>query len=806
MRSRDRTTLLVGLVALGTGVLAVGGAPRYVVVLLGALAAITAATQIRSHRRLDGVSPLLVFIGVAVVLTGIQLIPLPDSIVGSLSPTSHELILDGEALLDPAEPLVTREADGTQIVQRTRASSSWHPLSSDASTTRTELAKFCAYLLIAWMALRAAAAERGRYFLLCGVAGIAGVVALCGVVHELLGATALFGIYTPANARPVVMAPLLNGNHLACLMMFGAITAGGLALHERRAPPIRALWILITIVCILVGLATRSRGGVLGLAAGATVASVVIVLQRLRAKRRRDRRDVLRVVIPGAVILLCSLVLVVYVGGAGARNDLEQTRLSEFCDPHSKFGAWRSSLALIGEAPILGVGRGGFESAFTRVHDVSGQVTFSHVENEYLQLVIDWGIVGAIAFAIAAGLCLLRVMRRWRDGPLAAAAIGGLSGVAVHSVVDFGMEIPGLALPVILVASTLLYVPLVAGSRPLRRYVFRGTFIAVALATALLAALPSSATLSEDHAAFADDKPSLEEARAAFQRHPLDYLSSAYIARSAQTSRERVAFLNHAMRLHPTHPGLHRAAAVWLAESGRKAQSAFEFRQALLGSGEPEMLLGDIVKYFPRPEDAALAIPETHPMWHRIVIELGDIKRNDIALQYMLEIVKSNPGPPRELWLRIESTAEKLLNYVAAERAAVALLDLDRTVGARNDVARIQILGKRFDAAKQTLQFVAQGQLATPEHVDARLMLCGVHIELKEWTPAHACLTELLGAPIATMATRRKIHRQLATVEDALGNPTRAAFERKLSEQDKIETKPDPVTPELKPEVRFHVP
>ena len=53
----------------------------------------------------------------------------------------------------------------------------------------------------------------------------------------------------------------------------------------------------------------------------------------------------------------------------------------------------------------------------------------------------------------------------------------------------------------------------------------------------------------------------MDELRAAAERHPLDYY--VYAQASQQLARtgnrvEAIKLLNHALRLHPTHPGLHR--------------------------------------------------------------------------------------------------------------------------------------------------------------------------------------------------------------------------------------------------------
>jgi len=766
MRSRDRITTTAGLAVLVIGVLAIGGSLRWVVVALGALAAVGAIAQVRSRRHLAGISPLLVVIGAAVGLTALQLIPLPDGLVASLEPTAHELIVDGEALSSPSGP------------------SGWRPLSMDPASTRVEFAKLCVYFLTAWMALRASAKERGRRRLLAGVAGIAGTVALISVAHELLDADKLFGMYAPVHVSPIVMSPLLNANHLGCLMVLGALIAVGLAFHERRAPVVRAMWILIAVLCVGVGVAARSRGAVMGLATGATVMAVIIVLQRLREVSDTQRRDVLRVTIPAAIIVLCTLVLVVYVGGAEVSHDIDATQLAELHDPRSKYAAWDSALALVEEAPVFGVGRGAFESAFTRVHPASSQVTFSHVENEYVQSVVDWGIAGAAVLAGALGFAGWVAARRWRGGALAAAALGGLAAVGAQSLVDFGLELPGIAIPTVIVAATLLHVPLKENAQSRSQLAARLGAIAVAVGATLNAALPWARTLGEDHAALATQGVSLEVARAALDRHPLDYLAAAELARLSASTREQLAYLNLALRLHPRHPGLHRVTARWLVQIGRTNQAALEYRFALAGATDPTHLISEVLATFPSVADAVSALPLEHRRWKEIVTALSESHRDDVALAYMAKMVDAKAvaaGP--DMWRRLGGLAHKTGDLVMAERAVIALLQHDPSPVDVVTLAQIQLERHEYDRAAQTLAPLTKTQETGPQHLKARFLLCEIHMARPDLPLARTCLTETLLDPGLTLPMRRRVHERLSRVESALGNHERAAFEKSLAER-----------------------
>ena len=67
---------------------------------------------------------------------------------------------------------------------------------------------------------------------------------------------------------------------------------------------------------------------------------------------------------------------------------------------------------------------------FTHAFPSTAYATYGHLENEYIETVVEFGIPGAIALAIVLGWCIVTGLRKWRDGPLVAAALGGLAAVA----------------------------------------------------------------------------------------------------------------------------------------------------------------------------------------------------------------------------------------------------------------------------------------------------------------------------------------------------------------------------------------
>jgi O-antigen ligase/tetratricopeptide (TPR) repeat protein len=765
MRQRDRNTWLVTIAALAVAVFAIGGAHRFSVVALGLLSAAALALQITSQRQLGRPSPLLVLLAAAAGLTLVQLVPLPAMVMELLYPAAHDLIADGSVLAGSGEPVLL-------------------PLSLDPPGTLFELVKLCSYLALAYVAVRMAVSERGRIRILTAVGLVIGAAAAIGLLNKLLEARTLYGVYQPRYAYAEFLGPLLNRNHFASLLAAGTLVSAGLALRERVPMAHRLAWAAVAVLCLVESLLIQSRGAAIGLALGLGVFGGLLLLQRwlrVESSRRNRRPELAKVTFPAAILVLCGLTLVIFFSAGGVSEQLTATRASEVTEPHSKFMAWKSAGLLIEESPWIGVGRGAFESAFTRVHPSSGFLTFSHLENEYLQGAVDWGLPGALLLALVVAWIALVLVRRWNGGALAAAGIGVLVTVAAHSVVDFGLELPGLAVPILLVAATLTHVPVVeAPQRLARARLLRGGAVAGLVVVTALCASPLGRTLHEDHNLLREEEsPSLETARAAMDRHPVDYLAAAHVAaRLFETGNvEGRNLLNHALLLHPTHPELHRMAANMLVRSGHRRQALVEYHLAIAATRNPVELVRELVRRFPSPADAVRGLPVHHLHQRRIARILVEEGRPDVALPYLELVVAAYPDDALT-FRQLADVAVMQKDGDAQELAARRLAQLDTSQENLVALARLLHGREKLADAEQAARRALQKRGHISAVLEGNLLLADIYIGAKNWAQARKHLTEMREQSEVYLLARREIHRRLAVVEDALGNPAQAEWER----------------------------
>ena len=748
MRLRDRISLAIGGLALLASVLVIGGALRWTQALVAGLVALALIMQVGSRRRLDHLSPLVALLGIAIALTAVQLIPLPAAVLDALDLRGSELRADGAALAGTAP---------------------WRAISLDATNTLRALAFFITLLGVAILGLRIASSERGRYLVLAGVTVTCGLAAAVTGLHTLLNMDQLYGVYAPLQATPPLLGPLLNANHLGGLMAVGATLAVGLVFYQRQAAQLRVLWVVIAVGCCATALASQSRGAALALGLGLATAIALMLTSRIGAPsdgNSRPRRALINEV-PITIVIAFGLAVAVYTSAGKVADQLDNTSLVELDQPLSKYAAWRSSVELLDDAPWVGIGRGALEPVFTRIHEPSAYVTFSHLENEYIQAVVEWGVPGALALGLALAWCIVAAVKRWRDGALAACAIGAGAAILFQSSVDFGVELLGLAVPMVLIGTTLLGVRL-RESRGVAVRVARGGLV-VALAAATVAlVLPATRSIQEDHDLLTGDHDnSLADVLPVIERHPLDYLAfgeaAAVLVRSGDPRAAK--YLNHALQLHPTHPGLHRLAARMLIASGRRSQGAVEYALALRGTLAPKLLVTEIVTLLPQRDLAASALPLDAVNHAQILRALDGLERNDIAVRWLQHVVM---GPQRDLTVidELYALAMKLHELPIAEQAARRRLAESRTHVSRIMLARVMFRREEFDQVLKDLADVPTWKGRIDEKADAWYLMCDTYIEKRAWDPALQCLHKLDGSGIIAPVRRGDVVKRLTIVND----------------------------------------
>lgn len=362
----------------------------------------------------------------------LQLVPLPPGLVRALSPA-------GAARWDL--PTINGVTDGL----------GWIPLSIDPQRTLDDIVKYAPalfFFFIACATLRTT--ERVRTLAFCLVA--------MGLFQCFYGTYQTFGprqsIWWWENTlHPgFVTGTYLNRNHLAgflelCIPVSVALAVWlrGRVRHKARArsrngvPLVVRLQsdagFLVPVLFITTLFLTGSRGGMIS----ALLAGAVLALAGAAA---RSRIRVTRFALLGSIPVLLALAFI------GTSHVLQ--RFVSFEELKMRLDIFRSSLPLLQDNPLTGVGLGNFNEAYSAVAmpKFAGLTNLFYTHNDWLQIGIELGLPGLLLAAALSATLIAACFRSW-DMPsralnrgMARAVSFFFVSIALHNLVDFNFHVP----------------------------------------------------------------------------------------------------------------------------------------------------------------------------------------------------------------------------------------------------------------------------------------------------------------------------------------------------------------------------
>lgn len=218
------------------------------------------------------------------------------------------------------------------------------------------------------------------------------------------------------------------------------------------SPKMRLRMILVVMVIALV--LTRSRMGNTGFFAAMLIVGVLaIILSRKMA--------------PTTVWLIASLVIidVVIVGTwVGLEKVVDRVKETGFTQQigakeesvELRTDVARHSVDLVRAFPAFGTGAGSFYNSYLR-YRTPRELYWDHAHNDYVELAADNGLIGLGllgGFVLLTGAAAIRILLRRRSSLPRGIAFGSLMAMvalAIHSTVDFNLQLPANALTLLVV-------------------------------------------------------------------------------------------------------------------------------------------------------------------------------------------------------------------------------------------------------------------------------------------------------------------------------------------------------------------
>lgn len=375
----------------------------------------------RTEPTRDGRLLWLLALGAATLML-VQLVPLPPALWTTLP--GREFVVDGYRVLGVDLP--------------------WAPISLDPYATLAALLS-----LIPPLAMLAAITLLRAYrssWLALGLAGAMAAGIMLGALQVASAdpLTSSWYLYPSTNhGRGVGF--FANANHMATLLLvslpFGAAMLAKVRVRRGNLQRNFAATALLAISALLVviGIALNGSTAGYGLAIPVVLASGLILVKRRSRAARWLFGGALALVIGAVALLLATPTR------TGALTADAQSSYS------SRERILATSLVAARDFSPIGSGGGTFERAYA-LHDdpfrANLRTVVNHAHNDYVEVLIEYGVAGAVLMLLFAVWWLRTAVRVWRapeSRPFARAGAVASATILVHSIVDFPLRTTAIA-------------------------------------------------------------------------------------------------------------------------------------------------------------------------------------------------------------------------------------------------------------------------------------------------------------------------------------------------------------------------
>ena len=408
---------LIFVVILAT--LLFGSVETWSIAVVGVLIALTFLFFIVRIKSLHIEPPVLkgllfAMIGLSLYIV-FQLIPLPFSIVTKASPEMKEII----SLFPHTIPVS-------------------HSISIYPFATETAFSRLLAYLMVFSMAVFGIQDRERLYRMLKVLAVFGFLLAVFGIIQHTTGNGKIYWFRELTHGGSP-FGPFVNRNHFAGFIGMVIPLSLGVGLMSRSLEK-KIMYAFFSITMTVALFFSLSRGGIVSFFAGIMVFAFVVFGKTYSVRR----------LVPVFLFIIILASYLLYLGIAPIIDRFSQTDVSN----EQRLLAWQGVLSALKDYPVFGSGLGTFQYIF-KIYKPDGLYLYwDHAHNDYLELLLEIGIVGTIIVAIFFFFELKTILKTPWEGKeiyLHAAFLSSITTIAVQSVVDFNLQIPSNAIAIFLI-------------------------------------------------------------------------------------------------------------------------------------------------------------------------------------------------------------------------------------------------------------------------------------------------------------------------------------------------------------------
>jgi putative inorganic carbon (HCO3(-)) transporter len=363
------------------------------------------AGEFRSHETTRDEAFLIAVPAALIVYGLLQIVPLPGAVVSLLSPASYRIYRYYSV-----------------------GSAGFMPLSLDTYRTTIELLKETAFLVVFLIVMRSGR-EPGvvrrmmKYLVFAGFC-----ISIFAIVQKATWNGEMYW-FRELSLGGTPFGPFVNRNHFAGFIGMMIPLGLGLALTDHQKEK-KVLFGFLSVIMAVALCFSLSRGGITGFFSG------IALFAFLLGKDKVQKKGVWLV----GIFLIVLLTYLLYLGVQPVVARFYSTDITA----EQRLTVWTATIGAIRDYWFAGSGPGTFVDLFPLYSPAGLQSIYDHAHNDYLEFILENGVVGTLLLAAFGVLILRTVLKgkvKGRIEIMRAAALASVCSIAVHSLFDFNLHI-----------------------------------------------------------------------------------------------------------------------------------------------------------------------------------------------------------------------------------------------------------------------------------------------------------------------------------------------------------------------------
>ncbi len=300
--------------------------------------------------------------------------------------------------------------------------------------TNYEALQYVAYGIVLLIGAESVREEGARRLFALVMTAFGAFYAFFALAQELTYNGKIFWVHSPLF-NGSIYGSYVNHDHYAGLLEMLVPIPFVLSMGHLLRGGKRVLVGFCTVLMASTIFLSGSRGGML-----AFVFEIVLFAALTLGKRQSPR-----IALGSMAVCVLILALLVFLGKGqvlGRLGDLS---------PGIRLDITKDSLRMFFKRPVAGWGLGTFPTVYPSYRSFYTNLFVNEAHNDYAQLLVETGLVGfglMLWFLVRLYRYGLPTSRRWEfkwDGAVSLASLLGCTGILLHSIVDFNLQIPANA-------------------------------------------------------------------------------------------------------------------------------------------------------------------------------------------------------------------------------------------------------------------------------------------------------------------------------------------------------------------------